>query len=215
MLRTASRAGVHRGLRSMGKVRAVVLALMGCSLGGLMAQAQVFQGGAQSAQQPADPQGPPEDVDTSAQSVPVQAIFPHPETDRIWISGQANIISQWHPDFHSPYEGAHSLPSHAQDATSRVLTLYTGLRLTGTTEVLCDVQETGGHGIGEALGLAGATNLDVVRNPSLSKAPYIGRAVLSHTFAFSSEMVKVARTPIALQTDKPVRRLEVHVGKFT
>src|SRR5204863_6700648 len=59
-------------------------------------------------------------------------LFPHPETDRWWISGQANFISQWHPAFHSPYQGPRSLPPQAQDATSRVLTLFTGVRLTGT-----------------------------------------------------------------------------------
>jgi len=73
---------------------------------------------------------------------------------------QANVISQWHPAFHSPYEGRNSLSPQAQDATSHVFTLYTGLRLTNNAELLCDVQETGGHGIGEAFGLAGFTNLD-------------------------------------------------------
>ena len=100
-------------------------------------------------------------------------MFPHQEWSRLWLSGQANIISQWHPTFTSPYQGPHSLSPEAQDATSHVFTLFTGLRLSGSTELLCDVQETGGHGIGEALGLAGFTNLDVVRNPSLSHAPYI------------------------------------------
>jgi len=55
------------------------------------------------------------------------AIFPHPETDRWWISGQANFISQWHPAFHSPYQGPRSLPPEAQDATSRVLTFFSGV----------------------------------------------------------------------------------------
>ncbi len=79
------------------------------------------------------------------ESDPIPVMFPHPETDRFWISGQANLISQWHPAFHSPYQGRNSLSPQAQDASSRVLTLYTGLRLTNAAEVLCDVQETGGH----------------------------------------------------------------------
>src|SRR5260370_42641353 len=43
---------------------------------------------------------------TSGQSPdpdPLSTMFPHPESDRFWISGQANLISQWHPAFHSPY----------------------------------------------------------------------------------------------------------------
>jgi len=73
-------------------------------------------------------------------------MFEHAEWDRLWLSGQANFISQWHPAFDSPYQGKNSLTPEAQDASSRVLTLYTGWRATNTTEFLCDVQETGGHG---------------------------------------------------------------------
>jgi hypothetical protein len=141
-------------------------------------------------------------------------MFPHLETDRLWISGQANIISQWHPAFRSPYQGRNSLSPQAQDATSRVLTLYTGLRLTGTAELLCDVQETGGHGIGEAFGLAGFTNLDVVRNPALSKAPYIARLMWHQIIPLSHNESNSARSAFSLFSKLPERRLELRFGKF-
>jgi len=162
------------------------------------------------------PQTPPlTDSTADADPDPVPAMFSHPETDRWWISGQANWISQWHPAFRSPYQGANSLTPEAQDATSRVLTLFTGLRLTRTTELLCDVQETGGHGIGEALGLAGATNLDVVRNPLLSKAPYIARLMWHQIIPLSRGNATSARTPSSLFRTLPVRRLELRFGKFS
>jgi hypothetical protein len=157
----------------------------------------------------------PPGTDSTAESDPVPAMFAHPETDRWWISGQANWISQWHPAFHSPYQGVNSLTPESQDATSRVLTLFTGLRFTSTTELLCDVQETGGHGIGEALGLAGATNLDVVRNPLLSKAPYIARLMWHQIIPLSGEKAVSTRTPLSLFSTLPVRRLEIHFGKFS
>jgi high affinity Mn2+ porin len=153
-------------------------------------------------------------TDSTADADPVPAMFSHPESDRWWISGQANWISQWHPSFRSPYQGVNSLPPQAQDATSRVLTLFTGLRLTGSTELLCDVQESAGHGIGEALGLAGATNLDVVRNPTLSKAPYIARLMWHQIIPLSRESATSARTPFSLFSTLPVRRLELRFGKF-
>ena len=71
----------------------------------------------------------------SGDSAPI--IFPHREWDRLWLSGQVNFISQYHPAFTSPYRGQNSLSPGAQDATSRVLTLFTGLRVTSTTEFLC------------------------------------------------------------------------------
>jgi len=142
-------------------------------------------------------------------------IFPHLESDRWWLSGQANFISQWHPTFHSPYQGPNSLTPEAQDATSRVLTLFTGVRLGGTSELLCDVQETGGHGIGEALGLGGFTNLDVVRNPFLSKAPYVARLMWHQVIPLSHEKEASTRTPLSLFPALPTRRLEFRFGKFS
>jgi len=141
-------------------------------------------------------------------------MFTHPESDRIWISGQANFISQWHSAFHSPYQGPNSLSPQAQDATSRVLTLFTGLRLSKNSELLCDVQETGGHGIGEALGLAGFTNLDVVRNPTLSKAPYIAGLMWHQIIPLGGSKIAVQRTPLSLFSELPERRLEVRFGKL-
>lgn len=149
----------------------------------------------------------------SADSLPV--MFPHPEMDRLWLSGQVNIVSQWHPAFHSPYQGPNSLTPEAQDASSRVLTLFTGLRLTGTTALLCDVQETGGHGIGEALGLAGFTNLDVVRNPSLSKAPYIARLMIHQIIPLGHARKSTEQNPFSIFRELPERRLEVRFGKFS
>ncbi len=129
--------------------------------------------------------------------------------------GQANFISQWHPAFRSPYQGPNSLTPEAQDASSRVLTLYTGFRISRTAEVLCDVQETGGHGIGEALGLAGFTNLDVVRNPLLSKAPYIARLMWHQIIPLTHAKAASERTPLLLFSELPERRLEIRFGKFS
>jgi len=141
--------------------------------------------------------------------------FPHSETSRFWISGQANFISEWHPNFHSSYQGPNSLSPQAQDASSRVLTLFTGVELSSTAELLCDVQETGGHGLGEALGLAGFTNLDVVRNPQLSKAPYVARVMWHQIIPLSRKKSPSARTPFSLFKELPDRRLEIRFGKFS
>jgi high affinity Mn2+ porin len=142
-------------------------------------------------------------------------MFPHGDWDRLWLSGQANFISQWHPTFPSPYQGKNSLSPQAQDATSRVLTLFTGLRLTDSTEFLCDVQETGGAGLGQALGVAGFFNLDVVRNPSLGKAPYIARLIWHQILPLESKKVASERSPFSLFQELPERRLEIRFGKMS
>lgn len=144
-------------------------------------------------------------------------IFPHSESSRYWISGQANIIFQWHPTFPAKYSGPNSLTAEAQSATTHVLTLYTGYELTHTTEVFFDLEDATGGGIGTALGLAGYTNLDSVRTVqgiALSKAPYMARLMLRQIIPLSKEQVAEDRGPLALATSVPVRRIEFRAGKF-
>ena len=72
----------------------------------------------------------------------------HLIANRIWISGQANFIFQAHNPFHSPYAGTNSFQSRVETtALSRVLTLYTGIKLTRWTEFIFDAEEAGGKGV--------------------------------------------------------------------
>jgi high affinity Mn2+ porin len=162
-----------------------------------------------------NPPAPDADPVSTGTDESVTTMFPHAEWDRFWLSGQANFISQWHPTFTSPYQGPNSLSPEAQDATSRVLTLYTGWKPTPNTEFLCDVQETGGNAIGQALGVAGFPNLDVVRNPTLSKSPYIARLMWHQIIPLSKNTKAVERNPLSLFRELPERRLELRFGKMS
>src|ERR1700761_3892647 len=75
--------------------------------------------------------------------------------DRLWISGQINSITQFHPAFRATYSGANSSISSQEWASSRVLTLFTGFQVTNSTEILFNVESAGGSGISDALGMAG------------------------------------------------------------
>src|SRR5271155_3568587 len=142
-------------------------------------------------------------------------VFPHSESSRYWISGQANFILQWHPSFPAAYSGPNSLNPHAENATSKLYTLYLGYEVTHTTEVFLDIESAQGHGISNALGLAGFANLDVVRNPSLSHDPYVARAMIRQIIPLSSDRIIAERGPLALATSLPARRLEFRFGKFS
>ncbi|MBI3782422.1 MAG: carbohydrate porin [Deltaproteobacteria bacterium] len=143
------------------------------------------------------------------------AIFPHPAASPVWVSGQVNVIFQWHPEFRSHYSGPNSLQAESETATSYVTTLFTGYQLTPTTEVLLDVESTGGSGLSTALGVAGFTNLDVVRNPQLSSEPYIARLQVRQIIPLSDEYVDAERGPLSLATRLPLRRLELRAGKLS
>jgi len=85
------------------------------------------------------------------------AVFSHHLiVDRIWISGQANFIFQAHEPFHSPYSGTNSFKSRVETtALSRVLTLYTGVKLTRWFEFIFNAEEAGGKGLSEGPGDCG------------------------------------------------------------
>ncbi len=145
---------------------------------------------------------------------PAITVFPHSETAPYWISGQDNIIFQYHPSFPAKYSGPHSLGSGANDATSNVSTLYLGYQLRHATEIFLDIEEASGGGLSDGLGLAGFVNLDVVRNPLLSKAPYMARVMIRQIIPLSKETVEEERNPFSLATSVPVRRLEIRAGKL-
>ena len=155
-----------------------------------------------------DPPDPATDAGT-------EAMFPHFKDTRFWLSGQANFIFQTHPPFSAPYSGPHSLSHNYEKATSRVMTLYTGLRLNNSTEILVDIEEAGGAALSQGFGLAGNTDLDIVRNPSLSKEPYLGRGMIHKVFALSKDKVENQRSFLSLFDQLPRRRLELRFGKFS
>jgi high affinity Mn2+ porin len=153
--------------------------------------------------------------DAEAADQTVETMLPHFKDTRFWLSGQANFIFQTHPPFYAAYSGPRSLSSKYEKATSRVLTLYTGARLNNSTEVLVDIEEAGGAALSQGFGLAGNTDLDIVRNPLLSKSPYLGRGIVHKVFALSKDKVENDRDFLSLFEQLPRRRLEVRFGKFS
>ncbi|MGB7549695.1 MAG: carbohydrate porin, partial [Terracidiphilus sp.] len=136
-----------------------------------------------------------------------------------WLSGQANIIYQGRLPFHSPYQGPNSFRNSAEYKTSLIGTLYAALRPTRsvryTTDLILDIESAGGRGLSQALGLAGFTNLDVVRNPNLGPTPYLARYQIHQVVGLTAETVPQEPGPFALAPVVPLRRVEFRIGKMT
>lgn len=145
---------------------------------------------------------------------PAITLFPHLRSERYWISAQDNIIFQYHPSFPAKYSGPNSLRNHAENATSNIGTLYLGYAPHKDTELYLDIESADGGGLSDALGLAGFTNVDVVRNPQLGVAPYIARGLLREIVPLSKDTVEVDREPLSLDSHLPARRLVFNIGKF-
>ena len=168
---------------------------------------------------PPSEQAPPEsgnpDPSSDGSGDSPQVMFGRLSNTRYWLSGQANFIFDTNPPFHAAYSGPNSFGPNYQKGTSRVLTLYSGVRLNDSTELLGDLEEAGGTALSTGLGMASFPNLDIVRNPSLSKEPYLARGIIHKVFALSKDKVENERNPLSLFDELPRRRLELRFGKFS
>ena len=136
------------------------------------------------------------------EAAPAVFMAPHPEGSRYWLSGQANIILQGDLPFHSPYQGSNSFVGRGEYKTSLVGTLFTALRPTRSirynTDLILDMESAGGRGLSQALGLAGFTNLDVVRNPTLSTVPYLARYGIHQVIGLTEQTTRQEPGPFAV-----------------
>jgi high affinity Mn2+ porin len=176
---------------------------------GLLASLVVLHGSAQLPDITA-PQRPEQQAPT--QNAPT--MFPHLAEGRFWVSGQMNFIFQTNPSFSAEYSGPHSFEARHNTATGRVITLYTGVQIGHSTEILADAEEAAGLGLSSALGLGGFTDLDAVRDPTLTGVPYLARIMVHQVFAIGHDKDEAARGPLSTFSELPKRRLEIRVGKF-
>ncbi|HSY40494.1 MAG TPA: carbohydrate porin [Polyangia bacterium] len=135
-----------------------------------------------------------------------------------WFGIEANSIAQFNPPFHAPYSGTNSFGPSGDGgaAISGLLTVFTGHRPTRTTEIILDGEIAVGGGLSKALGIAGFTNLDVVRNPSLPHDPYVARLEIHQLIPLGDVWeVNTDRGPISSFAYVPRHRLEIRVGKMS
>jgi hypothetical protein len=179
---------------------------------------------AQSAVQTAPARAPGEQqADTSGeQQSPADdtllTMFPQHQWNRFWISGQINLIEQGHGDFPALYSGPNSFSNVGEHALSRIFTLYTAARLTKYSDLVFDLEEASGLGLSNSLGLAGYTNIDVVRIPGegspLSTAPYMSRLIFRQVIPLGHESEEAEVGPLGVLPRLPTRRLEIRLGNF-
>src|ERR1700693_5084698 len=78
---------------------------------------------------PARPQNSGAQTSSDSNTEAPTAIFRHSDTSRWWVSGQGNLVFQWHPTFRAMYSGQNSLMPQAQSATTHILTPCVGFDL--------------------------------------------------------------------------------------
>ncbi len=149
-------------------------------------------------------QAQPENPEVPA---PPDTFFPHSQTAKWWISGQANFVFQAHGTFNSPYSGPNSFTAPTEHALSRVMTLFTGYEFTPNTASV--LRRRGGwrrrnQSAHSAWPDSSTSTSCVIRQ--LSQLPYIARLMFQQIIPFSKDRIESERTPLSLHTEMPVRR---------
>jgi high affinity Mn2+ porin len=128
---------------------------------------------------------------------------------------QATSIGQYHPAFHSPYEGLRSLTAHPEAEVSLTSTLFLGLRLPGCTQLYFDPEVAGGRGFSAVQGIANFPNGEMPRVATATPKPYLARLYITHDFGFGRGTETVESTANQLGGGRPATRYSITVGRFT
>jgi len=158
----------------------------------------------------------PEEPETAPPVSEGVTFLDHSGTGHFWFSGEANSIAQFKPGFAALYSGTNSLRPDGEAAISGLFTIFFSYMPFRTTEIIVDAEMAVGFGISSALGLAGYTNLDVVRNPSLSSEPYLARVEWHQLIPLTRTWeINTDRGPISAFPYVPRHRLEFRIGKMS
>jgi hypothetical protein len=116
----------------------------------------------------------------------------------------------------SPYSGAHSLMSTGDRNATQSYGLYLGSQLTNNLQAYLDIEMLKGLGISNAVGLAGVTNGDVLRQGStdLGTEPYVARAFLKYIIPIGTETQEQEKGMDQLPVNKAMSNITVKLGKM-
>jgi high affinity Mn2+ porin len=139
----------------------------------------------------------------------------HPWLPRL-LGAQFTYIGQELPPFHADYTGKNSLGNTGDFEGTHTYGVYFGSRVTSALQAYADIEMARGAGVGRAVGLAGLTNGDVIRQGSvdLSKGPYLARAYLRYLVPLGPGVDTATRMQDQVPGPEPTTRLELEAGKF-
>lgn len=138
-----------------------------------------------------------------------------PSNDQQWtIGAQSTVIVQHLFPFHSPYSGPNSLISRSETEVTDTYTGYIGYRVHPGFELYLDPEDALGNGLSTGLGLAGVTNVEIVRNPTLGHTPYVARAFARWTIRTGAGTDSQSKGENQFAGGVPSQRIVVSGGKM-
>ena len=131
------------------------------------------------------------------------------------LHAQTTFIYQYHPAFHSPYQGTNSLTPEAQGKATFDLTLYAGIRPWNGAELWINPEVDQGFGLSNTLGVAGFPSGEAYKVGARDPYGRVHRAFLRQTIDLGGETIAVAADLNQLAGPQSANRIVLTVGKFS
>jgi high affinity Mn2+ porin len=149
-------------------------------------------------------------ANVTAQQVPAPQWIPQ------LLGAQFTVIAQYLLPFPALYDGPNSLTNRGAFAATHTYGAYFGARLPAGFQGYLDLEMARGAAVGNALGLAGVTNGDVIRQGSvnLGQGPYLARGFVRYAVGLGPGRDTAARAMDQLPGPAPAARVELSVGKL-
>jgi high affinity Mn2+ porin len=150
------------------------------------------------------------------ESVPVTPDPPEQATPENWaIHGQATATEMFHPAFHSPYQGPHSLSPAANGRETVDTTLYLGFRPWQGAEIWINPEIDQGFGLGDTVGVAGFVSGEAYKVGEATPYYQMPRAFFRQTINLDGRSERLDPDSNQLGGTETVNRLVLTVGKFS
>ncbi|HVH11174.1 MAG TPA: carbohydrate porin [Gemmatimonadales bacterium] len=132
------------------------------------------------------------------------------------LGAQFTLIAQYLPPFPAPYNGTYSLTNRGDFQGTHTYGVYFGSHLAPHVEAYLDIEMARGGAIGNAFGLGGITNGDVIRQGSveLKPVPYVARGYVRVVLPLAQTLDTQPRGMDQLPGAEPAERVEVKLGKL-
>jgi len=137
-------------------------------------------------------------------------------TPQAWaVHGQSTLVWQLQPAFHSPYQGAQSLPPPANGRETFDATIYAGFRPWPGAEIWINPEIDQGFGLGNTFGVAGYLSGEAYKLGN--KDPYyrMARALIRQSIDLGGESEKVDADLNQLAGTQTANRIVLTAGKIS
>jgi high affinity Mn2+ porin len=149
---------------------------------------------------------------------PPQKIAPAdaPAEEEDWaIHAQSTFVVQYHPRFHSAYQGPNSMSPQNQARETFDMTVYAGARPWQGAELWVNPEVDQGFGLSTTLGAAGFPSGEAYKVGAADPYPRIPRVFLRQTIDLGGERQQVAAAANQLAGTQTADRIIMTVGKFS